>query len=197
MPGRRSRWVSVFVVLGVIALSPVDAEALETRTTGDGLAVVTVPAVPGATRLWVDVEAPGLDAGTVVLQADGQPVALNDTAFGAGAVLENDGAARSLEIGLRRAANPDIAITLVDSDGRVLFSDVARVPLGVASELTPTPSATPSGDASTKPTAGQSAAPVVSAPTATSPAGHRPRPGLPRTGQSEDTLPATDSQGRH
>ncbi|GAB3818539.1 hypothetical protein GCM10028820_21060 [Tessaracoccus terricola] len=150
------------------------ARALEVEIDTDGFAVIEVPAVPGAVGLWLDVEAPGLVAADVVALLDGVPVPLRDTPLGAGAVVEHDGAAATLAVRVGIAAEPDIAITLVDAADRILLADSARVefPTGADGEppATPEPTPTPPSPDPTQstPDGGQTAAPT--------------RPGLPSSG---------------
>ncbi len=178
---RGTRWISAVAALGLLLLwisPPGLARALEVEIDTEGSAIIEVPAVPGAVGLWLDVEAPGLVADDVVALLDGVPVPLRDTPFGAGAVVVHDGAAATLAVRLAIAAEPDIAITLVDAADRILLADSARVELPAASEGEPP--ATPEPTASPTPVP-PSPDPVQPTPDG-GPTASPTRPGLPSSG---------------
>lgn len=193
----RSRpWRGTAVLLGIflLLLTTPRATALETRTDAGGHVSVEVPATPGAAQLWLDVEAPGLTPDDVSLQLDGGAVALRATPLGVGAIHVHAGTAATLTLGLRVDADVDVAITLVDAQGRILFSDGARLELTAVTG--PDPSPTPTSPEPTPPTAEPtpsspepSATPSTSATsrptdaeTPTERPTTRPRPKLPNTG---------------
>lgn len=176
----RSRLISAAVAIGMLLLwlsPPGSARALEVDVAPDGFAVVAVPAVPGATQLWIDVEAAGLVAEDVVATLDGDPVTLLQTPFGAGTVLVHDGAAATLAVGLAVDADPDIAITLADPEGRILLTDSSRVRLSALRGDQRPPTSQPT----------VTAEPPATSPPPSSPPGspQRPTPGLPSTGVSD------------
>lgn len=209
MHHKPTRWVAGAALAAAMAMSPAMAQALDVRIDASGYALIAVPEVGQAEQLWIDVEEPTLGADDVIVSLDGVPVTLRATAFGVGAALPHEGAAASLKVGLRRQADPDVAVTVVDADGRILFSDVERLSLSPVTdepEPTPTPSpstsptptataspsptptatATPTGTPTASPTRGSSA-PTSPPPPTSKP---RPRPGLPSTGGEASLLSA-------
>lgn len=191
MHTRRSGWIGAAAALGLLLMwlsPPGTARALDVVVGGDGYAVFTVAATPGATQLWLDVEAPELAAADVVVQIAGEAVTLLDTPFGAGVVLGHDGAAITVVVGLRVDADPDLSVALADAEGRILLTDSARVALqAVTGDMIPSPppttppATTPPADDTPAPTA-----PGVSTPSGPPPPGNQPpgtpRPGLPGSG---------------
>lgn len=210
--------LGALVLLGIALpwLAPPGAHALESRIREDSYAVVDVPAVAGAESLWIDVEAPSLLASDVLLTVAGERKAMRQTPFGAGVIVEHSGDAVQLILGLTVEAEVDVAITVVDADGRVLLSDGDRLSLSPVGD-TPSPEPTDSPDPTTPPEPTdppdpttppeptQSADPTVSpSPDPTEPGddgdpsspksrplrpGDGPRPGLPKTGAAPAEAP--------
>lgn len=179
------------LALSVMWLAPPGtARALDVETETGGRALVAVPATAGATELWIDVEHPALTAEEMVVRIDGVEVELSTTPFGASAVVEHDGTESMVSVGLTVAADPDIAITLADADGRVLFADHARLALPAMTEdpdptepptddPTTTPSQPPTPPLTAEPSATASAAPTSVAPTRDPVTPPRTRPSAP------------------
>lgn len=200
MHTRPSSWISAVVALGLLMMwcaPPGMARALDVAVGGDGYAVFTVAATPGADALWLDVEAPGLGAADMVVQIDGEPVVLLDTPFGAGAVLPHDGAAITVVVGLWVDADPDLSVTLADAEGRILLTDSARVALQAVAEdqvPPPPPATTPPASAPPADHAPASTPPASSRPPGSPPPGpppaSTPRPGLPGSGADAPALVA-------
>ena len=123
---RRTISLTLFAALLSAWLIPM-AHALDTTVQASGLVEVAVPATPGAVELWVDIEADGLAPEQAVLRRDGADVPLTAGAFGLTGRLPVDGAALTLDVGLRTATSATLAITLADAAGRILHSDAATV----------------------------------------------------------------------
>jgi hypothetical protein len=143
---RRAGWraatvAAAFAVLAGALLLPVTpAAALDSEIDSGGFARLVVPDVVAASELWVEVEAPTLNAGNIVLMNGGAEVALRSTALGAGAILAYDGTSIELAVGVTVAASPDVAITVLGTDGAVLFSAHSRIALPPsAGGVSPTP----------------------------------------------------------
>jgi hypothetical protein len=149
-----------------LAFPPPGAWALTATARGDGFVVIEIPVVERVHELWIDVEAPGIGSGDVVVRIDGSDVALRTTPFGAGAIVPADGGATELLVGVRHDATVDIAIQLTDADGRILLTDGARLAMTGIDESTSPP---PSPDVTPEPS-----------PTVTP--SRVPSPGLPSTG---------------
>ena len=123
---RRTISLTLFAALLSAWLIPM-AHALDTTVQPSGLVEVAVPATAGATQLWVDIEADDLTPEQAVLRHDGDDVPLTAGPFGLTGRLTVDGAALTLDVGLRTAASATFAITLADAAGRILHSDAATV----------------------------------------------------------------------
>lgn len=181
-------------VAATLFLPATSADALDTDERSDGSLIVEIPATAGTVQLWMDVEAPGLAAADVFLQRAGENVALRSTPFGAGAVLTHDGSATQLRLGVRRNVLVDIAVTLVDVNGRVLASDAARVSLRAVQEGDAPPT-TPPGTTTPPVTT----PPDTTTPPATTPPGTTPPTTLPPTSQApgQGNPPTQTSTPRH
>ena len=123
---RRTISLTLFAALLSAWLIPM-AHALDTTVQPSGLVEVAVPATAGATQLWVDIEADDLTPEQAVLRHDGDDVPLTAGPFGLTGRLTVDGAALTLDVGLRTAASATFAITLADAAGRILHSDAATI----------------------------------------------------------------------
>lgn len=121
--------VMLAIVAGLLVLPAAPAMALDSEVDGTGFARLAVPDVADASELWVEVEAPTLTAANTVLMVNGVEFALRSTALGAGAILPYTGASVELAVGVAATASPDVAITVLDVDGAVLFSDHSRIAL--------------------------------------------------------------------
>ena len=123
---RRTISLTLFAALLSAWLIPM-AHALDTTVQPSGLVEVAVPATAGATQLWVNIEADDLTPERAVLRHDGDDVPLTAGPFGLTGRLTVDGAALTLDVGLRTAASATFAITLADAAGRILHSDAAVI----------------------------------------------------------------------
>jgi hypothetical protein len=127
---RRASILAAFAIVTAALLLPASpAVALDSEVDSKGFAWLSVPSVADASRLWVEVEAPALTAENTVLMIDGSEVALRSTALGAGVILPYGGNGIELAVGLAVTASPDVALTVLDADGGVLFSDHSRIAL--------------------------------------------------------------------
>lgn len=144
LPKRIGLTVVALLLFGwLLPLGP--SHALETSSRTDSYVVVQVPAVPDATQLWVDVEAPGLAPSQVVVRTSGAELTTNAGPFGVTGIVAVDGTARTLEIGLRLDLTAKVAITLADGAGRILHSDAGTLSFTALSSTPPErPTALPS-----------------------------------------------------
>ena len=95
----------------------------------DGFARFDVALESGASAVWVEIESPGLTAADAVVRSGGTDEPLTTTALGAIAIVPASGSTQSFAVALLVAADPDIAVTVVDGSGNVLSSASYRLTL--------------------------------------------------------------------
>jgi len=88
----------------------------------DGFARFDVTPEAGATQVWIEVEDPSISAANVVVRVDGVNQTVTTTALGAIAIVPASSATRSFAVALTTAASPDIAVTIIDGVGNILWS---------------------------------------------------------------------------
>ena len=92
----------------------------------NGFAVIIVQGTPGATELWIEVEDPAVSAAETFISVDDEPVSVVDTALGAAAIIKAGSEDLRVTVGISIDADPDIAFTAVNAEGRQLFSEHYR-----------------------------------------------------------------------
>lgn len=90
----------------------------------DGYARFTVTPESGATQVWIEVEDPSLSAPEVVVLVDGATQTVANTALGTIAIVPATGSSRTFAVALTTDATPDIAVTIIDGAGTILYSTV-------------------------------------------------------------------------
>jgi hypothetical protein len=88
----------------------------------DGFARFDLTPEAGATQVWVEVEDPSVSAANVVVRVDGVDQTVTTTALGAIAVVPATAGTRSFAVALTGPASPDIAVTIIDGVGNILWS---------------------------------------------------------------------------
>ena len=123
---QRAAIAALTTLLLLLVASPAHAATL---TIGaDGWARFTLSPAAGATEIWIEVEHPDIDAADVRVSRGSVSATVTDTAFGAIAILPAAGVG-DFGVALTTAADPDIAITVIDATGTILSSESHRVAL--------------------------------------------------------------------
>lgn len=90
----------------------------------DGYARFTVTPEAGAAQVWIEVEDPSISAPEVVVLVDGAAQTVTNTALGTIAIVPATGSTRTFAVALTTGATPDIAVTIIDGLGNILYSTV-------------------------------------------------------------------------
>lgn len=123
---QRAAIAALTTLLLLLVASPAHAATL---TIGaDGWARFTLSPAAGATEIWIEVEHPDIDAADVRVSRGSVSATVTDTAFGAIAILPAAGVG-DFGVALTTAADPDIAITVIDATGTILSSESHRLAL--------------------------------------------------------------------
>lgn len=181
--------VAGFISVCVAALGSTAAHA-EIRIEDERFASIDVPHVPEASDLVIDVELPTLGATDLTLLVDESPLEPVESPFGATASVPAPQGPTTVTVSLLESGSPDLVVTLVDSEGRVLHTEQHRVALVGTSEPaeSPEPEPTPSPGPSAPPTPHQ-----PSAPESTGSPAPRPQEESPSPTPSE--VPASEQDG--
>lgn len=92
----------------------------------DGFASFDVTPETGATQVWIEVEDPSITAADVVVRVDGTTQTVTNTALGAIAIVPASTSTRSFGVALTTAGSPDIAVTIIDGVGNILWSTASQ-----------------------------------------------------------------------
>lgn len=125
-----------------IGLCVTATPALAVELDSNGFAVKTVKGTPGATELWIEVEDPAISAAETFISVNDEPVSVVDTALGAAAIIKAGSEDLRVAVGISIDADPDIAFTAMNAEGRQLFSEHYRTAM-TASRPVNTPTAAP------------------------------------------------------
>lgn len=135
-----------------IGLCATATPALAVELDSNGFAVKTVKSTPGATELWIEVEDPAVSAAETFISVNDEPVSVVDTALGAAAIIKAGSQDLRVAVGISIDANPDLAFTALDAEGRQLFSEHHRTAMTAARPVdTPTAAPTPDPSPTTDP----------------------------------------------
>lgn len=148
--------------VGAVVLFVMGVPGTAAAADADGFVHFTVPAHATAAELWVEVESPALGAADVVIEVDGTEHTPVDTPIGVTLVVPASGSAQDVAVAIRRASDPDIALTVIDADGTILHSQHERVSSADPGGGTPTPD--PSASATPAPSASATAGPTTGSP---------------------------------
>ncbi|WP_040282512.1 hypothetical protein [Tessaracoccus massiliensis] len=139
---RRTISLTLFATLIAAWFIPT-AHALDVTIKPNGFVAVALPATPGATQLWIDVESPGLTHTQAVVRLDGAGVEMRTGPFGITGIVVHDRGPSTLEVALRAPARATVSVMFADVSDRILHSDAATLNFRGMDDPSTPPPATP------------------------------------------------------